>query len=1029
MRFLVAAAVALNLSAAPAVRKGLDFNRDIRPILSDNCFSCHGPDAKHRMANLRLDTREGVLGKAQAIVERVSHANAAMRMPPAASGRTLNDKQVALIRKWVQDGAQWEQHWAYVPPKRAEPPAVQLKSWPRNPIDNFVLARLEQEGLKPSAEADKATLIRRVTLDLTGLPPAPEETDAFLKDRSPQAYDKVVDRLLRSPHYGERMALQWLDLARYADTHGYHIDSHRDMWLWRNWVIDAFNSNMPFDKFTVEQLAGDLLPNPTISQRLATGFNRNHMINFEGGAIPEEYHVEYVVDRVEATANTFLGMTMGCARCHDHKYDPISQRDFYRFFAFFNTVAEKGLDGRKGNAEPMLPIAPMGQLKELDDLDCEIRAKRDALDDKKIDALQVAWEASLRSTRPAPLKEGIAAHYEFDGSYNDASGHYQYGEAVKGEPAFISGILGKAAAFNKEDVLALARDLPLDGKQPFTLALWLRPTSEKLEATPVFRKMANGRGVELTTEVSFHIPDLQRGARLHFNLIAGPGNALKVRTREPIIYSTFTHVAFLYDGKTMSLSVNGKPAELDMLEDTLTASAPNREPLEIRNYLGSLDDFRVYSRVLKPEELSDLAIHIPAKSLVQIAEAKRSKEEKARLRDYYLTYAVPEPYRTINGQLRTLVRRKEAMERAVPTTMVMQEMDKPRDTFVLTRGDYRNQTEKVTPAVPAALPPLPKDAPANRLGLALWLTEPSHPLTARVTVNRFWQMYFGQGIVKTSEDFGSQGDAPTHAQLLDWLATEFIRTNWDVKEIQRLIVTSSTYRQVSRTTPELRERDPENRLLARMSRFRLPAEFVRDNALAVSGLLSGEVGGRSVYPYQPDGLWDEMAYHGVFSAQTYSPSKGADLYRRSMYTFWKRTVPPAALVTFDAPDREKCTSRRAVTNTPLQALVLLNDPTYVEASRVLAQRTLREAGATPEARIDYAFRRVLARKPLPREIAVLRKAVDQQIGVYRADPKSADKLLEIGASKPDASIAAPELAAWTNVMAMVLNLDEAITKE
>jgi hypothetical protein len=590
-------------------------------------------------------------------------------------------------------------------------------------------------------------------------------------------------------------------------------------------------------------------------------------------------------------------------------------------------------------------------------------------------------------------------------------------------------MVGKAASFTMDDAVALSKNVPVDTGRPFTLASWVRPVGERIEIIHVLGKMENGRGFELLTEESYHIPDLKRGARLHFNMVSGPGNALRVRTREPLVYGTWTHLGLLWDGKALQLSVNGKPAELDILENTLNGPVANGAPLEIRGFRGGLDDLRIYTRTLSEQELSQLAIHGPAALLAQIAPAQRSNEEKARLREYYLTHVAAEPYRSEHVQLKKLERRLEAMERAVPNTMVMQEMNTPRETFVLARGDYRNKTEKVSAAVPSSLPPLPKDAPANRLGLAKWLVDETNPLTARVIVNRFWQMYFGIGIVKTSEDFGSQGEAPSHPELLDWLATEFVRSKWDVKAMQRMIVLSATYRQNSKVTPQMHERDPENRLLARMSRFRLPAEFVRDNALAVSGLLNEEIGGRSVYPYQPAGLWEEMAFHGTFSAQTYSPSKGQDLYRRSMYTFWKRTVPPASMVTFDAPDREKCASRRPVTNTPLQALALLNEPTYVEAARRLAEGMIREAGSKPEARIEYAYRRVLARKPAPREVAVLRDAASRQYSIYSSNPAKAEKLVKTGDSAPDAHLKPAEVAAWTNVATMILSLDEAITKE
>ncbi len=1025
---LVASAVLLAATSS----KGPDFNREIRPILSDHCFACHGPDEKARMVNLRLDTREGafarkgdaayiVPGNAEAslLFQRINHANKALRMPPAATGRPLNEKQIALLKAWIDDGAKWETHWSYTPPQRPELPAVKLKTWPRNPIDHFILARLEQENLKPSPEAGRATLLRRLSLDLTGLPPSPAETDAFLRDRSPNAYEKQVDRLLASPHYGEKMAMGWLDLARYADTHGYHIDSHRDMWPWRDWVINAYNSNQPFDQFTIEQLAGDLLPSPTRQQRLATGFHRNHMINFEGGAIPEEYQTEYVIDRLEATTNVWMGMTMGCARCHDHKYDPISQRDFYRFFAFFNTIPEKGLDGRKGNAEPLLPIAPVGQLLEIDQLECAIREQRDAIDDKQITAAQKAWEKAAQGHLAGPVKDNIAAHYPLDGALTDISGHYLHGRTIAGETAFGSGMVDKALTLTADDQIELGA-VTVDTAKPFTLALWIKPSSDKAEEIPIL----TAAGIELRTEASHYQPELKRAARLQVNL----GRALRMQSREPVIIGDWTHVAFTWDGNgKAALSIDGEPAAADILENNLTGPFQSTAPIRIKGYRGSLDDIRFYTRPITAMEINTLAVHMPAAALLDVQPARRDKDQNNRLREYFPTRAAPEPIRKQHAELAALEKRKAEMERAIPTSMVMQEMDKPRETFILARGDYRNKTEKVTAAVPAALPPLPAGAPANRLSLAHWIVDPSNPLTARVAVNRYWQTYFGTGIVKTAEDFGSQGEAPSHRQLLDWLATEFVSTGWDVKAMQRLIVTSATYRQSSKVPAGIHERDPENRLLSHMSRFRLPAELVRDNALAASGLLTAAIGGPSVFPYQPPGLWEEMAFHGIYSAQAYTPSTGADLYRRSMYTFWKRTVPPAALSTFDAPDREKCTARRAITNTPLQALVLMNDPTYVEASRKLAERAITES--TPPKRIVWLFRQITLRDPTAKETTVLLNLARNQSAHYTAQPDAAKQLLAVGASPVNKALNRSELAAWTNVASVILSLDESITKE
>ncbi len=779
----------------PAAQASIDFNRQIRPILSENCFACHGPDEKERKAKLRLDTRAGALKELRSggfaivpghaakseLIERITTAEASERMPPPRTNKRLTPQQIELLKQWIDQGANWSEHWAFVTPKRPALPTVKGKTWPRNAIDHFILARLEKEGLKPGSEADRVRLIRRATLDLTGLPPTPAEVDAFLADRSPDAYEKVVDRLLASPHFGERLAVEWLDAARYADTHGYHIDAGRDMTRWRDWVIDAFNKNLPFDRFTVEQLAGDLLPNATLEQKVASGFNRNHMINFEGGAIPAEYHNAYIVDRVSTTGTVWLGLTVACAQCHDHKYDPISQKEFYQLYAFFHNVPENGLDGQKGNAAPVLKAPTRRQEQRLRELDAAIK--------------------------------------------------------------------------------------------------------------DVERQLATAA------------PDL-----------------LKAR----------------------------------------------------------------------------------------LAELRRERTE---------------------------------VEKQVPTTMVMQEMPQPRATFMLLRGDYDKKGPKVQAGTPTALPPLPQGAPANRLGLARWLVEPSHPLTARVAVNRYWQMIFGTGLVKTVEDFGAQGELPSHPELLDWLAVEFMnptsaplgsgsRTGWDVKALLRLIVTSAAYRQSSAVTPALHGRDPENRLLARGPRLRLQAEFIRDQALAVSGLLNREIGGASVFPYQPAGLWQELASRGDsknWSAQFFVQSHGKDLYRRTMYTFWKRTSPPPTLLTFDAPDREVCTVRRSRTNTPLQALILMNDPTYIEASRKLAERLLKHAGADDE-RITLAFRLATGRRPEAKEIDVLRRVLNRQRNVYRQNGKAALRLLSVGESPRDDRLPPAELAAWTVVASVLLNLDETVTK-
>lgn len=1003
------------------------------------------------MAGLRLDTREGAFTKpgiivpsdsaSSRLIQRITAKDPDMRMPPPYSGHSLTEKQIDLLRRWVDEGAKWEMHWAYLAPKRPPLPHLNNTQWPRNPIDHFILARLERENLRPQPEADRTTLLRRVSYDLTGLPPTLEEIESFLSDKSPDAYEKQVDRLLRSQHYGERMAMQWLDLARYADTHGYHIDSHREMWPWRDWVIKAFNNNMPFKQFTIEQLAGDLLPNATVDQKIASGFNRNHMVNFEGGAIPEEYQVEYVVDRVEATATTWMGMTLGCARCHSHKYDPITHKEFYKFFAFFNSVPEEGLDGREGNAKPFLPLPTEEQKARLDALGVALKDKEEALAEEKVAPAQQGWERTFTGKIAASPRDGLINHYELDGSFSDISGRYQHGRTIRGEPGFEPGPVGRAAVFDGETQVSFGNVGAFDATDQFSLAVWLKPSNNlPVAALQKIEDLQTRRGYEMLFDDVALIGIQRYAAHLTIRLTSRwPESAIQVRTRKRLALGEYHHIAFTYDGTGraagLKLYINGKPNDAEIVQDNLSGSILTTADLQIGNkqtgtpYKRQVDDLRLYNRTLSLTEVEHLAILYPVQAALSGVFGKRSKAEGERVRDYFLTYAAPEPLRELYAGLKELKKQREDVYKSIATVMVMGDMEKPRDTFVLARGDYRNKTEKVTAGVPAVLPSLPKDAPLNRLTLAEWLVDPAHPLTARVAVNRYWQMFFGNGIVKTLEDFGSQGEPPMHAELLDWLATEFMHSGWDVRAIQRLIVTSATYRQSSKVTSELVEKDPENRLLARGPRLRLSAEMIRDGALAASGLLNREMGGPGVFPYQPKGLWEEMAFGEGFSAQTYKQSTGKDLYRRSIYTFWKRTVPPASLATFDAPDREKCTARRALTNTPLQALVLMNDPTYVEAARALAERTMTEGGKEGNGRIVYAFRLATARQPSAKEVRLLNDLFAKQLAHYRRDRKAALDLLSVGESKWNARLDSAELAAWATVASVILNLDEMITRQ
>jgi hypothetical protein len=1063
------------LSGAPSMDTPVDFQKDVRPILSDQCFACHGPDENARKADLRLDTRDGAFanrGGSSVIIagnaadsrlyQRISHAQEVARMPPPTADRHPSPEQIETIRRWIDQGAQWQTHWAYEP----------ISPVSADSIDDFVQARLGEEGLSPAREADRRTLLRRVSFDLTGLPPSPSDLEAFLKDRSPKAFENQVDRLLGSEHYGERLALEWLDLARYADTHGYHIDSKREMWQWRDWVIRSFNENKPFDEFTVEQIAGDLLPEPTRDQLIATGFNRNHMINFEGGAIPEEYHVEYVIDRVETVSTVWMAMTMGCARCHDHKYDPIKQREFYEFYAFFNSVDEKGLDGSMGNAAPVLALPGHAQQQRLDELKIAMKSVEADLPPTRIDRQIADWERLARESIPRASSDALEGHYEMEGGFADSSGKYRHGRIMRGEPLFRSGSAGRAASFDVDTHVALDGTESVDISKPFTVAFWMRPSGQV--AKPILHKMDDADsklGLEVTLTRPKPIPD---GLRNDFDMVvrlsSSEDDAIVVQTKEPLHsgrrYSGSYHVALSYDGSGkasgITLRFDGKPAETEILKDALKGSPHVKRPFEIGagrfgagRYTGTLDDLRIYSRVLPDAELHKIYKHEPIRSLLAepfvdcnsiLANAPEPSEDdvygakpdkavsgcksrQSRLKDYYLTYAAPESERMLYARLQSLKREKEALEKEIPNLMVMRELEQPRETFMLGRGDYRNRTQQVTAATPAWLPAFPADAPRNRLGLANWLVSPANPLTARVAVNRYWQMLMGQGLVKTSEDFGSQGELPTHPRLLDWLASDFVSHGWDIKRLIKQIVMSETYRQDSRSTPELRERDPENRLLARGTRSRLPAEFVRDNALAISGLLNDKIGGASVFPYQPGGIWKELAYGGMFTAQVYRPDTGADLYRRSLYTFWKRTVPPPSLGAFDAPDREKCIGRRARTNTPLQALVLMNDPTYVEASRALAEKMIREGGGNAAKRIRYAYLRALAREPSARETSLLSELAQAERDKYRDAPDQAQQLLAVGDSTYDKRIKPDELAAWMTVAGSILNFDETISKE
>jgi hypothetical protein len=1041
---LVACLPAVLLAApARAADPPVDFARDVRPILSHHCFGCHGPDEKARQAGLRLDIRDVAIRKkaivphdtkASKLVSRIIDPDEDRVMPPPESKRPLSDRQKQILRAWVEQGATYAQHWAFTPPKRPTVPALNDPTI-QSPIDAFVRQRLAKEGLAPAREADKRTLIRRVTLDLTGLPPAPEEVDAFLADTAPGAYEKLVDRLLASPRYAERMALAWLDAARYADTNGFNNDEDRAQWPWRDWLIRSFAANQPYDRFVVEQLAGDLLPSPTLDQQVATAFLRNQVHNTEGGIIPEEYRVEYVADRVHTTATVFMGLSMQCARCHDHKYDPISQKEYYQFFGFFQNLSDRQAANNAGfvAAEPFIKVPSAEQQARTKALD----ARRAELDrrlkerEAHADAAVAVWEKNLTpGDRKKLAGAGLLLRVPLDETKGTAvaTSVPAVKGTVRGTAKWAPGRTGNALDCDGNTWVEIPGGPVPDGDGPFSVSVWVYPTVSDLLA--VASKMDDGaahRGWDVLLE----------GGRVSSHLINHwPDNGLKVLTKGSLSMNAWHHILVTHDGSNkgagVRIYIDGKPQETETTNDTLRATTHTDQPFHVGRrgaslpFRGKLDDVQLFGLALTADNAAQLAAgKTPdlADTLLAVPAEKRTPVQAALVRRFYLD-RVDAEYGKLKADLAEAGKQKNELEKSLPAVMVMEELPKPRELFVLKRGQYDARGEAVSVGVPAIFPPLGTPvahAPGspNRSDLANWLVSPEHPLTARVAVNRWWQMYFGTGLVKTVEDFGTTGELPSHPHLLDWLATELVRTGWDVKAMQRLIVTSATYRQDSRITKELAERDSENRLLARGPRQRLSAETVRDNALAISGLLVERNGGPSVKPYQPPGLWEDVT---VDRRGRYVPDKGEGLYRRTMYTFWKRTCPPPGLATFDAPNREVCVARRAVTNTPLQALVLLNDPTYVEAARKLAERMMKGGG------LDDGFRRAVARPPTEDERRILMRIHDEALARFREDREAAKKLLAVGDSPRDMTLDEAELAAWSTVASMILNLDETITK-
>jgi hypothetical protein len=1047
---VVLLSVSENLESADApLPAKVQFNRDIRPILSNLCYHCHGPDKTKRQAKLRFDTRDGLFAKrddqqvvapgqptASTLHQRITSGDPDQRMPPPDSGLSITPHQTRLIQRWIAQGATWQAHWSFIPLTRPALPTVSRPEWPRNAIDHFILSRLDRNGLVPAPEADRTTLLRRLHLDLTGLPPTPQQILAYLADTRPDAFQHQVDRLLASPRTGEHLAVNWLDAARYADTSGYQNDGPRSMWRWRDWVLEAINGNMPFDRFTVEQLAGDLLPNPTLDQRIATGFNRNHRGNSEGGVIPEEFQVEYVVDRVDTTTTVWLGLTMQCARCHEHKYDPIPQQEFYRVFAYFNNIPENGRAIKEGNSPPYIKAPTPAQQQRQQQLNTQLAESQRA--SLKLQPLlgmaQRQWEASpaakLSEKTDWSVTDGLLAHFPLDGTLTNTVDAKQPALPLPAEIDYSDGQVGKAARLADASHLATDKSLAtFHYRNAFSLTTWFQ--ADTITHGTLISKMTDvprGKGYSV---------DLLDG-HIRINLIARwLDDSIRVRSANTVTAGRWHHLAVTYDGSRvaagLTLHIDGQPAKLIVDHDFINQTFDADEPLRLGagggnsgHFAGLLDDVRIYTRQLNATEISILAIPQSIPQLLGIAIDKRTPGQAAKIRAYYVAQHATPAHRRSVARHAALVHEVQSFADSIPTVMVMQELETPRTTRLLLRGQYDRPGDAVQPGTPIALPPLTQGSPQNRLGLARWLVNKQNPLTARVITNRIWQGLFGTGLVRTTEDFGSQGELPSHPQLLDWIASEYHRTDWDTKAIIRLIVTSSTYRQSSRLTPASLERDPANRLLSRAPRYRLSAEVIRDQALYSAGLLNERIGGPSVRPYQPEGLWKEIA-----STTDYDQSSGSDLYRRSLYTYSKRTVTNPTMLVFDASTREACSVRSSRTNTPMQALTLMNDITFTEAARCLAERVLDNSTSktTDTNRLQLAFLLVVSRLPTEAESTILLDNLKHQRSAFQKSPESAARLAAIGEAPRHAGLDDIDVASWTALTSLLLNLDEAISRE
>lgn len=1049
----------------------IDYNLHVKPLLSDRCFACHGPDKNSRKADLRLDTEEGakmLLGEEKnrmAVVANDPHKSEVFKrmftddpelvMPPPESNLTLTEYEKALLTRWIEQGAEYKPHWSFIKPENTGIPEIKEKDWAVNEIDNFILSKLERENINHAPEASKETLIRRVAFDLTGLPPSLAEIDQFIADNSPNAYEKMVDQFLASPHYGERVASEWLDVARYADSHGYQDDGMRNMWPWRDWVIEKFNENIPLDTFITWQIAGDLLPEPTKEQLLATAFNRNHMQSQEGGIVSEEYRVEYVADRAQTFGKAFLGLTVECARCHDHKYDPISQEEYFKLFGFFNSINENGQIPYTGEASPTLILHSPEAEVELEKIKQHIAELEQEIDPKS-EGYRTSFEKWLeeaKQKKPSITWQNELGHYRFEQPQGKENREFKnfanrkipakLSGALEDLPLHIEGKIGKGIQLTGDSHIDFSKEIGFFEKnEPFSISLWINIMEEGIHG-PILTQsggiMNGNRGFDLML--------LENGVLSASINHTFPDNSIAIETKDSLSINTWHQLAMTWDGsgraQGFKLYHNGKEmpvtVKVDNLESSILYYGKEKQnwggiaSLRIgRRHEETLDNMiadecRVFARELTLLEIEKLYREsTDQKDPLQeiLSKGKLAGTDREKLYAYYLNHRNTD-YEKILQELKTLRGEQTRISTEQPEVMIMKELPEPRKTFILDRGAYDSPTKEVIPGTPSYIMEYPENYPKNRLGLVNWLLHSDNPLPARVLVNRYWQMIFGKGLVPTSDDFGNQGDLPTHPELLDWLAIHFRESGWDLKHLLKTMVMSATYRQSSITTPALRETDPANLLLARAPAYRMTAEMVRDNALKASGLLNDTIGGPSVKPYQPPGLWKQLATRNVTE---YVQDHGSKLYRRSMYTIWKRTSPPPSMISFDAAEKNFCTVKRQKTSTPLQSLVLLNDPQFIEASRMIAERMMKETEENVEAKIQYGFRLLTGRQADASELQVISRLFDSELKAFESGENNAIELLSVGEKLRDKNLNANTLAAYSMVASTLMNFDETVFK-